>query len=731
MKTAINFGKHYTIFFGIVLVIVIVSQFLLNFSLSDQENRNTRQLLIARQRMLMQDFSENLLKYDRKRLKNEDTHEEVAVVRTSLEKFQNAQLALVNGSELYRLDGNNSERVQALFTRNAPNFIALRDELKPFAEGKLVPDEARIQSILSRIEAYNAGITEVHTLLSQENQEELSKSVLRGWMVTAATLIVFILSFFFLIRPVHKSLHRHNLDLLSLNNSLDEAIKVKDEFMANVSHELRTPLNGVMGLTELLAKTSQDEEQRRLTRSIKSSADILLRKINDLLDFSKVTKGDLELEMNRFNLKDCLEEVLDLIKPAAHVKNLEVILETDNDLPSEIMQDEFRFRQVLRHLLDNALKFTEHGEILLRAEVVGSDSGLFQIRLTVKDTGIGFDKQVGEKLFQGTVLNYESGMRKYNGSGLGLALSREIVNRMGGRIWAESTPGKGSAFYFTIIAQQREIKTAEQEMAVLEMKALVIDDNKTNLKIIVRQLSNWGIQATPFNSPDIVADLLENLHRFDFCIMDMQMAEMDSRQLAMKIRMKYPQRNFPIILLSSTSESLLQDDASLFTAFLTKPVKYTRLFDTIANVMGMSTLEMSKLTSRVRGNFAEGGPNGLNVLIAQDNELTRAVTNLTLERLGYSCELAMNNEQVLEKVKSRNFDVVVMDVKTNLIDGVTATRQIQKSFSSKDAPLIIGVASNELDQRTGLAAGMDDCIDQSMLKDELDEKISSWFEIHD
>ncbi|MDZ4824791.1 MAG: response regulator [Flavobacteriales bacterium] len=726
-----NFSGRYILFFGIILFIVILSQLLPNFSLHDQGNRNARQLLISRQRMLMQDISGNLLKYHLHQLKGENTHEEIDFVATSIEKFVNTQLAFVNGSELYKIDGTNSDQVQKMFTNNAPNFIALRDELKLMAEGKTNLDESKLNELLARIEAYNNGITDVHTLLSQENKDHLDATVWGGWMLVLGTLVVFVFSFVFFMRPIHRKLQERNLELVALNRSLDEAIKVKDEFVANISHDLRTPLSGVLGMTELLSKTNQDEEQRKIGRSIKASAEVLLRKINDLLDFSKVSKGNLDLEINRFNLKECLEEVLDIIKPAVHAKKMEVLLEASNNLPVEIMQDEFRFRQVLRNLLDNALKFTEHGEILLRAELVSTESNLVQLRFSVKDTGSGFDNHDAEKLFQGFVPGNTLTEKKFQGSGVGLALSKEIVSRMGGRIWAESVPGKGSTFYFTIIAQQREIKSEEQDLAVSELKALVIDDNKTNLKIIVRQLSNWGIQATPFNSPDLVADILETLDRFDFCIMDMQMAEMDSTQLAKKIREKYPQREFPIILLSSTEQIFLQNESSLFTAFLTKPVKYNRLFDTIAGVMGMSSIEMSKLGTNMRAGFADAGPKGLSILIAQDNELSRAVTNRTLERMGYQCEMANTSQQVMERIKLKTYDILLMDVYAPEMDGMETTRRIQKTLTARNAPLIIGIAQNHNEQTGGLAAGMDDCITQLKIEEELQEKIHSWFDVEE
>ncbi|MBL7941584.1 MAG: response regulator [Flavobacteriales bacterium] len=704
-----------------VLVAVVASQIWLTLSLRQQEERTAKIQLIARQKMLVSDVITSVRNWPVSDSASQ-TREQLAELKSLLEKIKGIHMALINGSELYRINGNNSPEVEALFSQYSPSFVKLNDYLKEIVNAATVEPD-KLQSAAAMAAAYSEGVTEIHLKLFQENEQKLRGISLQGWLLMLVTLSGLVLSFILFIKPVVRKMNQQHKELSDMNKTLREMGQMKDDFMATIGNELRAPVEGLSNLVNLMSDTSLNADQQRLLRGIKSGTEHLSRQISDLMDLSKMKKGEFEQVRSRFNLREMMEEVVDGIKPLAHAKNLEVMYEVADDVPAEINQDEFRIRQVLHKLLSNAVKFTERGEVVARLELVNELDNLVHLRFSVRDTGKGMNEQASRDLFRKQMISSTDGQ----GSGIALSLSKELVNQLGGRIWVDSKPGIGSTFYFTVVGEVM-LRIDSREVALKELKALVIDDNKTSLKILVRQLSNWGIQATPFNSPELVAEVFDNLHRFDFCIMDLEMPEMDGRSLARRIREKYPEKEFPIILLSNSGRQLVEDDQSLYSAYLTKPIKTNRLLDTISQVIGISTVELSKLAYQIKGDADTVGPKGLKVLIAQDNELSRAVTNRTLERLGYSCDVATSGQQVLEKVRLASYDVLVMDVRTSDIDGIETTRTLQKTSSRKKLPLIIGIADSPEDGNRGMAAGMDDCINLPKVQDEIESKINAWFE---
>jgi len=442
---------------------------------------------------------------------------------------------------------------------------------------------------------------------------------------------------------------------------------------SNMSHEVRTPLNGVIGMSELLLQSKLDEEQRVYSRNIHNSAIHLLDLLNNVLDVAKMQSTKPEVLKERFSIQDCIDQVIDLLKPLAHGKKIELMTDIAANVPMEILGDEHRIRQVLINLVNNAIKFTIQGEVVIKAELVNRENEFVQIEFSVKDTGIGIAADELEKIFESFYQVDSSNQKKYAGSGLGLSISRSIAHELGSKIKVSSAPGKGSVFSFSIVAETTGVEHKEKVKALQGLQALVIDDNTTNLKILVKQLSGWGIQATPFNSPQLVTDVMSNLNKFDFVILDMQMPELDGTSVAKTIRSHFSYQELPIIVLSSLGEHFMHDQENLYNAFLTKPVKQSKLLDTIIDVMQISPVQLAKLTMQ-SGNREVYTPNsGLKILLAQDNELSRAVTAKTLERLGHKYITVATGKEVIEKSRKEDYDLILMDVRENEVDGIETT----------------------------------------------------------
>jgi CheY-like chemotaxis protein len=379
------------------------------------------------------------------------------------------------------------------------------------------------------------------------------------------------------------------------------------------------------------------------------------------------------------------------------------------------------------NLVNNAIKFTEKGEVVIKTELVNTENGFAQIQLSVRDTGIGIASDKLDKIFDSFYQVDSSFQKKYSGSGLGLAICQNLANELGSRIKVQSTQGQGSIFSMSIIAEVSGIEHKEKVQALEGMSALVVDDNTTNLKILVKQLSGWGIQVTPFNSPQLVTDIMSNLNKFDFVILDMQMPELDGHSVAKTIRSKFSIQELPIIVLSSLGEHMMTDQENLYNAFLTKPVKQSKLLDTIIDVMKVSPVQRAKLTMQSGNSDVLGQKSNLKILLAQDNDLSRAVTAKTLELLGHKYITAFSGKEVIEKSRRDEYDLILMDVRENDVDGIETTRQLKRIVDQESMPIIIGLSNDQKkDKAQCMNAGMDDILEKPMNADTLREKINYW-----
>ena len=505
-------------------------------------------------------------------------------------------------------------------------------------------------------------------------------------------------------------MYRLNRRLRAANRAIKKSTEIKSLFIANMSHEIRTPLNAVIGMTDLLMDCGLNAKQQEVADIIRISGEALMGVISDVLDFSKIEAGRLELEAQDFDLVHCLEDSLDLIVTKATEKNVEVVYDIDSHVPAVIRGDAARLRQVLLNLLSNAVKFTAEGEIGVSVTAQQVRNG-HELHFVVHDTGIGIEPEKVEQIFSAFMQADISTTREYGGTGLGLPISRRLCELMGGRLWAESVPGKGSRFHFCIhTAATRQLKTVYAEQTTLTLASsdvLVVDDNETNLKILCAQLSGWGLNPVAFGTPFEALKSIREGREYALMISDMQMPEMDGQMLIREVRRQRSARELPVIVL--TSLGLAQTDSSLeISAWLVKPAKPMQLYQQISAILhaGKSDSEPEEPV------LDEADSGSLNILVVEDNKLNQKVALRLLEKLGYGADVANDGLEALEMTGQAHYDVVLMDIQMPRMDGLTATQEIRKQFKGERRPLIFAMTAHATreDSERGMAAGMDDYI---------------------
>jgi len=504
----------------------------------------------------------------------------------------------------------------------------------------------------------------------------------------------------------------------------EQANKAKSIFLATMSHEIRTPMNGVLGMASLLAETAQTTEQKEYTDTIRSSGEALLTVINDILDFSKIESGNLELDNHSFDLRQCIEEVMDVFAAKASQKGLDLVYQIDYKIPAQVVGDDHRLRQVLLNLISNAMKFTHHGEIFVSVDLVKMGDNKLDLAFHVKDTGIGIPKDKLSRLFKAFSQVDSSTTRKYGGTGLGLVISERLVHLMGGSISVESESAVGTTFTFiistaishTTIRQYVHFNTAGNE----GKKVLVIDDNATNLMILKNQLEQWQLNPVLASTGKQALEILGASEHFDLVITDMQMPDVDGLQLAKEIKLKH---NLPIILLSSIGDESKRKHASIFSAVLNKPAKQQQLFRVVQAALRpdsplTSVVEEAKPKQALSQEFAEKYP--MRILLAEDNIVNQRLTIRVLNKLGYKdIQIAQNGLEAIEKFNEQFFEVILMDVQMPEMDGLEATRLIR--LKQYHQPVIISMTANAMqdDKDKCMAAGMDHYVSKPIDLDEL------------
>jgi CheY-like chemotaxis protein len=489
-------------------------------------------------------------------------------------------------------------------------------------------------------------------------------------------------------------------------------------------------MNGVIGMSSLLAETTLTDQQRDYTNTITTCGESLLNVINDILDFSKIESGNMELEKEDFNLRACIEDVLDIFGTKAAGIGIDLVYLIDNNVPLQIVGDDLRLRQILTNLVSNAMKFTQKGEVFVGVHLVKSDeSGNLTLQIEVRDTGIGIPPDKLNRLFKAFSQVDSSTTRKYGGTGLGLAISEKLVKLMEGEVHVESEVDKGSTFSFTIktLAGKRVLKAYTQyDMADLQnKKILVIDDNITNLAILKNQLELWKLIPILVDSAEGGLVILSKDNQIELVLTDMQMPNMDGLELAENVRKHYPA--LPVILLSSVGEDYSKEKSQLFNSILNKPVRQHVLSRHILNALHPENKSLSvekNIQQKLPGNFAEKHP--LEILVAEDNLINQKVIFHILKKLGYKATLAENGAKAVEEARQKQFDIILMDMQMPEMDGLEATRFIRENLESQ--PIIIALTANTMqgDQEICLHAGMNDYLAKPVRLEELTNKLEKY-----
>ncbi|NET16660.1 MAG: response regulator [Okeania sp. SIO1H6] len=590
--------------------------------------------------------------------------------------------------------------------------LSIKTAILPFVDRRIFNSYCDLVSAVPKIEELNSKIATLTQLLEVSEHSTIKQS---DHLEKTISQLFETLEH---LKNTQKELEIKQIEAEAAN-------RAKSEFIAMMSHEIRTPMNGVLGMTELLSNTNLTPQQRDFIKTISNSGDALLNIINDLLDFSRIESGRLELYYEAFNLQECLELILDLFAPKAFNQKIELAYYWHPSTPKNIILDSRRVRQILVNILSNALKFTENGAVTVSvsSQVInqGKKTSDYQFEFAVKDTGIGISLEQQNRLFKPFSQVDSSRTRKYGGTGLGLVICKRLVEMMGGKIWVESQLGKGSTFYFTITAKITSDIPETIPASLSGKRILIVDDNATNCKILTKQIQDWNMLPVATQQQNQALEWLRQERDFDAIILDWQMPNMDGLTLAKEIRKLQFCRELPLIIVTSSEVTEREIVRKInFSAVLTKPIKQSQLYEKLNYIFRLEqpkTIVQSnpmKMIEPINNSF-------LSILVAEDNQVNQKVALLMLKNLGYSADVAINGLEVIAAVQRKSYDIILMDMEMPEMSGVEATYWIRQHFPDSQKPYIIAMTANamEEDRQICLDSGMNNYISKPVKIDQL------------